>query len=186
MRKRFLLMLSLAIPLYGHCQSYADSPFYRKASGVPSTAHVEGWSHGSIKANGIVIDLSESVPDQSADSDEIRGWTVNSWVDKNKAAHIFHYYTQYDQLSVIFGYDLRVEPVQGTDEIKCTFSALTDPDELSEMAWPRNMGFSVVALSADLTPIVIKSGGVIAITTLPLGEGRVPVVHYLRLTGGID
>jgi peroxiredoxin len=182
MRNRFLLMLSLAIPLYAHCQSYADSPFYKKASGVPSTAHVEGWSHGSIKANGIVIDLSESVPSSSPDFDEIRGWSVKSWVDRNKPSHIFHFYIQYDPLNVIFGYDLRVESVQGTDEIKCTFSALTDPEELSEMAWPRNRGIPVVALSADLTPVVVKSGGVIAITTLPLGEGRIPVSHYLRLT----
>ena len=55
-------MFSLAIPLCAHCQSYADSPFYRATSAVPSTAHVEGWQHGSIKANGLVIDLSEYVP----------------------------------------------------------------------------------------------------------------------------
>jgi hypothetical protein len=29
---------------------------------------------------------------------------------------------------------------------------------------------------------VIKSGDAIAITTRPLGEGRIAVVHYLRLT----
>lgn len=177
-----VLAFSLAIPLYCHCQSYADSPFYQTTSAVPTTSHVEGWSHGSIKANGIVIDLSESVPWSSPDIDAIRGWNVNSWVDRNKPEHTFHYFLQYVDLNVIFGYDLRVEPVKGTDEIKCTFSALTDPDELRENGWPRSKDTPVVALPGDLSPFVIKSGSVLAIKTLPLGRGRIPVTHYLRLT----
>ena len=130
-----------------------------------------------------MIDLSESVPSSSwrLDFDEIRGWSLDSWVDKKTPEHTFHYYLQYDQLNVIFGYDLRVEPVQGTDQIRCTFSALTDPDELPERVWPRNKGLPVVALSRDPSPFVIRSGTVIAITTLPLGRGRIPVTHYLRL-----
>ena len=95
---KHLFVFSLAIPLYGHCQSYADSPFYRPVAGIPSTAHVEGWAHGSIKANGVVIDLSESVSSSSPDFDEIRGWSINSWVDRDKSAHTFHYYIQYDQI----------------------------------------------------------------------------------------
>ena len=182
MLKRFLLMFSFAIPLCAHCQSYAYSPFYRSVTTIPSAAHVEGWSHGSTKANGVMINLSESVTSASPDFDEIRGWSLHSWVDKNKPGHLFHYYLQYDQLNVIFGYDLNVEPVQGTDEIRCTFSALTDPNELPETAWPRNKDTPVVALPGNLSPLVIKSGGVIAIATLPLGEGRIPVIHYLRLT----
>lgn len=83
---------------------------------------------------------------------------------------------------MIFGYDLQVEPIKDTDEIKCTFSALTDPKELSELAWPRSRDIPVVTLPPDLTPLVIKSGGVIAITTQPLGKGNIAVDHYLRLT----
>jgi len=75
-----------------------------------------------------VIDLSESVPWSSPYLDEIRGWSQESWVDRNKPAHTFHFYIQYEQLNVAFGYDLLVEPVEGTDKIKCTFSALTDPE----------------------------------------------------------
>jgi hypothetical protein len=93
---KHFLAFALAIPLYGHCQSYADSPFYSPTSLVPSTAHVEGWAHGSIKANGIVIDLSESLPWSSPDLDEIRGWSAGSRVEGNKPAQIFHFYIQYD------------------------------------------------------------------------------------------
>jgi hypothetical protein len=125
MLKHFL-MFFLAVPLCGHCQSYADSPFYVRASAIPSAAHVEGWSHGSIKANGVVIDLSESVPYSSPDFDEIRGWSLGSRVDGSKPAQLFHFFIQYDQLNVIFGYDLLAQPVEGTDKIKCTFSAFTD------------------------------------------------------------
>jgi hypothetical protein len=181
MLKHFLAC-TLAIPLFGHCQSYADSPFYRPTSVIPSTAHVEGWAHGGIKANGIVIDLSVSEPSSSPDSDELHGGSINSWVDRNRPSHVFHYFRQYNQLKVVFGYDLDVEPVQGTDEIRCTFSALTDPDELPEGAWRRDKDIPVVALSADLAPLVIKSGDSISIATLPLGEGKIAVVHYLRLT----
>jgi len=83
---------------------------------------------------------------------------------------------------VAFAYDLLVEPIPDTDEIRCTFSALTDPDELPESAWPRDKSVPVVALPGDLTPFVIKSGGVIAFTTLPLGPVKIAVDHYLRLT----
>ena len=168
----------LAIPLFGHCQGYADSPFYRPVSIVPTAAHVEGWSHGTTKANGVLIDLSELVPSSLPEFDQIRGWSVHSWVDRNRPAHTFHYFLQYDQLNVVFGYDLRVEPVEGTDRIRCTFSALTDP----EIDWHRNKDIPVVPLPDDLTPVVIKSGDVLSITTLPLGQGKIPVVHYLRLT----
>lgn len=178
MLKHLVLMVALAIPLSGHSQSYADSPFYRTASAIPSTAHVEGWSHGSIQANGVVIDLSESVPWSSPDFDEIRGWSLESWVDKNKPAHALHFYIQYDQLNVIFGYDLLVEPVEGTDKIKCTFSALSD----SEIGWRHKEDIAPVTLPGDLSPVVVKSGDAISITTLPLGEGKIAVVHYLRLT----
>jgi hypothetical protein len=175
---KYLLVFVLSIPMLSHCQSYADSPFYRAISALPSTASVEGWSHGSTSANGVVIDLSESVPTSSPDFDKIRGWSVQSWTDRNSPAHIYHYLLQYDQLNVAFGYDLLVEPIAGTDKIKCTFSALTDP----EIDWHRNKDIPVVSLPDDLTPVVIKSGDVLSITTLPLGPGKIAVVHYLRLT----
>jgi hypothetical protein len=177
MLKHFL-MFFLAVPLCGHCQSYADSPFYVRASAIPSAAHVEGWSHGSIKANGVVIDLSESVPYSSPDFDEIRGWSLGSRVDGSKPAQLFHFFIQYDQLNVIFGYDLLAQPVEGTDKIKCTFSAFTD----YPVADPRNKDVIPVALPADLTPLVIHSGDAISIATLPLGQGKIAAVHYLRLT----
>lgn len=179
---KHLLVFSLAIPLYGHCQSYADTPFYRLISAVPSTAFVEGWSHGSIKANGVVIDLSMSNDSSSRDFDQIRGWNINSWVDKKNPAHTFHYYFQYNQLNVVFAYDLLVEPIPDTDEIRCTFSPFTDAEQSPETAWTRDKSFPMVRLPGDLTPFVIKSGTVIAFTTLPLGPGKIAVVHYLRLT----
>jgi hypothetical protein len=179
---KHFLAFALAIPLSGYCQSYAGSPPFRQVLDTPATAHVEGWSHGSIKANGVVIDLSESEPTSSSDSDQLWGRSIHSWVDKNKPAHVFHYYTQYSQLKVIFGYDLSVEPVQRTDQVRCTFSALTDPDELPEAAWPRDKYLPVVALPDNLTPLVVKSGDTISFTTLPLGEGKVAVIHYLRVT----
>jgi len=103
---KLFLAFTLTIPLCGQCQSYADSPFFRTASVIPSTAHVEGWSHGSIKANGIVIDLSESVPWSSPDIDAIRGWNLESKVDGSKPSQVFHDYIQYNDLNVTFGYDL--------------------------------------------------------------------------------
>jgi hypothetical protein len=41
---------------------------------------------------------------------------------------------------------------------------------------------SSVALPADLTPLVIRSGDTIAITTIPLGQGKIAAVHCLPLT----
>jgi hypothetical protein len=178
---KYLLAFALSIPLCGHCQSYADSPFYRTTSAVPSTAHVEGYAHGSIKANGVVIDLSESVPSSSPDFDRIRGWSVGSYVDSNSSVQALHFYIQYDHISPanVFGYDLLVEPVKGTDNIKCTFRALTDPEN---RLTHRNKDIAPVPLSADLSPVVIKSGDAISITTLPLGQGKIASAHYLRLT----
>lgn len=91
---RYMLgfVLTIPFPLCSSCQSYADTPFYRTISAVPSTAFVEGWAHGSIKANDVVIDLSMSNPSSSPDFDEIRGWNINSWVDKKNPAHTFHYF----------------------------------------------------------------------------------------------
>ena len=74
------------------------------------------------------------MPSSSPDFEEIRGWQLESRVDGNKPAQIFHFYIQYNHLDVMFGYDLLAQPVEGTDKIKCTLWALTDSDK----AWQRN------------------------------------------------
>jgi hypothetical protein len=40
---KYLLAFALTVPLCGYCQSYADSPFYKTTTAVPSTARVEGY-----------------------------------------------------------------------------------------------------------------------------------------------
>lgn len=174
---RYFLLLSLVLPLSGSCQTYADSPFYQLASATPSTAHVEGYEHGGLKANGVVIDLSEWTPNSSPDFGEIAGWDVGADTDGSKPTQLFHFYIQYKRLNVLFAYNLLVEPIEGTDKIKCTFSAFTNP---KGWPWPRTI--VPVALPADLTPLMVRSGDVISIPTLPLGKGRIAAVHYLRLT----
>jgi hypothetical protein len=162
---KYLLAFAFAIPLCGLCQSYPDSPFYKTTTAVPSTARVEGYEHGTIKANGVVIDLSEWVPESSPDFDQIAGWSEAADVDGTKPGQVFHFYIQYDHLSpvVVFGYDLLVQPLEGTDQILCTFSALTD----FAGGRRRNKDVAPVALSADLSPFVVKSGDAISNTTLP-------------------
>jgi hypothetical protein len=179
MFKHVLAAALLTIPLCGHSQSYADSPFYKPSDPAPATAHVQGWQHGSIKANGVVIDLSELVSKSAPGYEEIRGWSVAQRVDGTKPTQIFHFYIQYDNLDVTFGYDLLAEPVEGTERIKCTFRSLTDPPGYG---WPRNKAVDPVALSSDLTPLVINSGDTISIKLFPLGQDKVAVIEYLQLT----
>jgi hypothetical protein len=176
---RPILLLSFVLPLSAHCQTYS-SPFYQTVSGIPSTAYADGYCHGCIHANGVTIDLSRWEPESSPDFARIAGWSVATDVDGSKGRQILHYYTQYDHMNpvVVFGYDLLVQPVEGTDQIRCTFSPVTDP---TGDWWRRNKEIAPVALPNDLTPVVIHSGDVLAIKTLPLGPGKIAAVHYLRL-----
>ena len=182
MLNRFLLIIPLAIPLCGYSQGYADSPFYKRVSAVPSTARDVGRENIRIRANGIAIDVSMLEPAPSTPR------LTNAWADRSTPEHIFHYFRQYDELDAVFGYDLRVEPIQDTDQIRCTFTALSDPiDEPPNKFQRLGLGLRkksipVVALPGDLSPFVIKSGDAISITTLPLGPGKIVVVQYLRLT----
>ena len=107
----------------------------------------------------------------------VRGWSEGSGVVGSKPAQVFHFYIQYDNLNVTFGYDLLARPIKGTDKIKCTFNAFTD----FGVADHRNKDITPVRLPA-VPPLVIASGDVIAIKELPLGEGKAAVVHYIRLT----
>jgi hypothetical protein len=181
MLNRFLLIIPLAIPLCGYSQGYADSPFYKIVSAVPSTARALGRAPGGI-ANGIVIDISMSEPAPFSPR------LTSAWVDSSTPEHIFHYFRQYDRLNAVFGYDLHVEPIPGTDQIRCTFTALSDPidqppDKFQRLGLGlRNKDIPVLALKGDVSPFVIKSGDAISITTLPLGPGKIAVVQYLRLT----
>jgi hypothetical protein len=175
------LVFSLALQLCGHSQSYADSPFYKPISAIPSSAHDVYMHHGNIKANGIVIDLSvndrrRSTPLDAADLSEIHGNALAADVYRNGPHQVFRFYNQYPNTNVTFAYDLLAEP-EGTDKIKCTFSAFTDPPYGT-----RRKDIPLLALPADLTPLVIKSGDAIAIRTRPLTEGKLEVIHYLRLT----
>jgi hypothetical protein len=182
MLNRFLLIIPLAIPLCGYSQGYDDSPFYKVVSAVPSTARAVGQENIRMRANGIVIDVSmlEPAPFTPRLSD--------AWADRSTPEHIFHYFRQYYELNAVFGYDLRVEPIEGTDQVRCTFTTLSDPkDEPASnfQKWGmglRNKHMPVVPLSGDQRPFLIKSGDAISITTLPLGPGKVAVVQYLRLT----
>jgi hypothetical protein len=182
MLNRFLLTLPLTIPLCGYSQGYADSPFYKIVSAIPSTAHAVGAENLRTRANGIVIDVSMLEPAPFTPR------LTNAWADTSTPEHIFHYFRQYDELNAVFGYDLRLEPVQGTDQIRCTFTSLSDPIDDPPNKFQRlGLGLRkkdtpVVALPGDLSPFVIKSGDAISITTLPLGPGKVAVVQYLRLT----
>jgi hypothetical protein len=178
---KYLLAATLfLVPLCGHSQSYADSPFYKPSPPAPATAHVQGWQHGAITANGIMIDLSESVSASEPDLEAFRGWSLASHVDGTKPAQTFHFLIEFINVNATFGYDLLVQPVEGTDGIKCTFSRLTVPPADK---WPYDEGIAPVALSADLTPLVIKSGDTISIAMLPLGQGKSSVVtQYIRLT----
>jgi hypothetical protein len=121
MLKRFLLIIPLAIPFCGYSQGYADSPFYWIVSAVPSTAGAAGQENIRARANGIVIDALMLEPDPFAPR------LTNTWADSSTPEHIFHYFRQYDKLNAVFGYDLRVEPIEGTDQIRCTFTTLSDP-----------------------------------------------------------
>jgi len=182
MLNRFLLIIPLAIPLCGYSQGYADSPFYKRVSAVPSTARDVGRENIRIRANGIAIDVSMLEPVPSTPR------LTNAWADRSTPEHIFHYFRQYDELDAVFGYDLRVEPIQDTDQIRCTFTALSDPIDDPPNKFQRlglglrKKSIPVVALPGDLSPFVIKSGDAISITTLPLGPGKIVVVQYLRLT----
>jgi hypothetical protein len=182
MLNRFLLTLPLTIPLCGYSQGYADSPFYKIVSAIPSNAHAVGAENLRTRANGIVIDVSMLEPAPFTPR------LTNAWADTSTPEHIFHYFRQYDELNAVFGYDLRLEPVQGTDQIRCTFTSLSDPIDDPPNKFQRlGLGLRkkdtpVVALPGDLSPFVIKSGDAISITTLPLGPGKVAVVQYLRLT----
>ncbi len=181
MLNRFFLIILLAIPFCGYSQGYADSPFYKIVAAVPSTARALGRAPGGI-ANGIVIDISMLEPAPFAPS------LTRAWVDKSTPEHIFHYFRQYDRLNAVFGYDLRAEPIQGTDQVRCTFTTFTDPIDVPPDNFQRlglglrNKNIPIVALPGDLGPFVIKSGDAILITTLPLGPGKIAVVQYLRLT----
>ena len=62
MLNRFLVIIPLAIPLCGYSQGYADSPFYKIVSAVPSTARAVGGENIRTSANGIVIDVSMLEP----------------------------------------------------------------------------------------------------------------------------
>jgi hypothetical protein len=180
MLHRFLLILPLAIPLCGYSQGYADSPFYKIVSAVPSTARDLGRAPGGI-ANGVGIDISLDPPPSGPRF-------ITAWVDKSTPDHLLHYFRQYDESNAVFGYDLRVEPIQGTDQIRCTFSTLTDRIDPPENQFQRlglglrNKSIPVVALPGDLRPFVIKSGDAISIATLPFGPGKPAAVQYLRLT----
>jgi hypothetical protein len=137
------------------------------------------WTGGrreSIHANGVAIDLSES--GSALEIEEIRGWSLGSHVelDKPAPAQVFHFYIQYDHLGVTFGYNLLAQPVDGTDQIKCTFSPLTD---VPERWWPRDKSIAPVALPADPTPLVIRSAQEIAISTYPTGKDKPAVIHYV-------
>jgi hypothetical protein len=60
------------------------------------------------------------------------------------------------------------------------FRSLTDPPPV--YWWPRNKAIDPVALSSDLTPLVINSGDTISIKLFPLGQDKVAVIEYLQLT----
>ena len=119
-----LLALGAAVILFPLCsygQSYADSPF-SVVDAVPASAQVEGYAHGTSRANGVWIDPFVSRSEFAIN--KVGRLMIAGDVDGAKPAQMQHFFVQYVDLGATYGYNLLLEPLAGTDRIKCTFSQL--------------------------------------------------------------
>jgi hypothetical protein len=176
---RYLLAPALAIPFYGQCQGYVDPHLPKVIDNVPDTASSEGYGPGVIRANGVSVDLYRSQSEETLVDKGSGVVLILAQVDGETPKQVLHFVHQYGELRIAFGFNLLVEPLPGTDKIRCTFSTLTDPDL---PWWRRDRDISPDPLPGGLGSVLVNSGDVLSLTTFPLSGDKLALVHYIRFT----
>ena len=129
------------------------------------------WGPPDTRANGTSTNITMSV------DFGFGTWTEEMIVDGDSGKQILHWYAQFDRLNVTFGYDLLLEPIDGTKKIRCTFKTLTEPSR----GFVRNNGSYLVPLPGPLTPLIITDGDTIAIRMFPQKSTEAPFTQYLHV-----
>lgn len=168
MRRLHLLFIALLIlPLASGAQRFAHDPFYEKTQAADATA-LHRWDSS---ANGVIFHMSLTAPHYGP-------WDEGMKVDGAQSRQVVHWYLQDNHYGVYFGYDLVLEPVAGSSQIKCTFSAFNNPyDRGGRM----NGNLPHPTLSDSLTPLLVDSGDTLEIAMLPGPDGKEKFVQYIRV-----
>jgi hypothetical protein len=166
----WVVLLFLASPLLGSAQPYIDTPFYKLSGGSPAGAAAR-WSGSPTFANGTTTEITMFVNHSG-------GWDEGMQVDGKPGAQVLHWFAAFYKPHATFGYDLLLEPLSRTTKIRCTFSAMTEPEHGFQL---RDTSSSMVPLPEPLTPLVIESGDTISIRFSPEGVPDKPFVQYLKI-----
>jgi hypothetical protein len=152
-------------------QNYVNSPLYQLGERGGPNVHTR-WSGPPTDANGTttIISMSGDVGATGGNEEGMR-------VDGAPGSQILHWFVSFYRPQVTFGYDLFLEPVVGTNKIRCTFRTLTDPEN-----WSRDKSSQLVQLPELLTPVEIEDGATLSISFLPEGDPKRVFVQQLRIT----
>lgn len=146
-------------------QSFEHTPFVET---VPS-AEGDAVMVRHATANGITADISVSTTDG--------GWNQGIRTDGWPHHELVHLYLQSTDSNAVFAYDLLLEPVAGTHQIRGTFS----PQSPEVFAEEKHDARLVPLPPGELAPILVDEGGTLAITMFADAEKRLKITQYLHL-----
>jgi hypothetical protein len=165
------LFLAVLFAQTAIAQSYVNSPLYQLGERGGPGLH-RRWSGPPTDANGTTTTIS-----MSGDVGATGGNEEGMRVEGAPGSQILHWFVSFYRPRVTFGYDLFLEPVVGTNKIRCTFRTLTDPEN-----WSRDKSSQLVPLPEPLTPVEIEDGATLSISFLPEGDPKRVFVQQLRIT----
>jgi hypothetical protein len=171
MRSLFVsLLILLAAPHHLLGQEYENSPFYKKGDSAPASA-VHRWT---AHANGLTATISVLFP-----SPEFAPSNESMKVDGPEGKQKIHWYIEDLHSHVYFGYDLLLETVPGTQQIKCTFRPLTI-SAWSPSTW-LDQTLPTPPIPEGTTPLLIEDGETFNVSMLPESEHKYKIVEYVHI-----
>ncbi|WP_263366328.1 hypothetical protein [Edaphobacter bradus] len=160
------LLLFVALPLISaavRAQSYEHSPIYQKIAAPPAGA-IDRW-HPT--ANDVTVNITMTNVGSI--------WNEAMHVDGSNGQEIIHLIIEETKNNIAFAYDLLVQPIEGSQQVRCTFKPQA-PD-----TFPQSMKFPHMPISDSLEPVVIDNGGTIAISMIPDPDKKQKLVQYLQM-----
>ena len=146
-----LLLTSASVPCTISAQTYEYSPFYQKVAAPP----VGAFHRWTPRANGVIVNIRMT---------NVGGvWNEGMRVDGPKGQEVIHLFLDETRSSVSFAYDLLVEPIAGTQQVRCTFK----PQSAEAFPPGAHQSFPQAPLSGLLDPLIVNDGDTIAISMIP-------------------
>jgi hypothetical protein len=168
---RYFLALMVALLAAPHlliAQEWENSPIYKKGDPAPASS-LHRWT---TQANGLTVTIR-------MDHFQYGPWDEGMMVDGPRGHQVIHWFMADRYQHVLFGYDLLLEAIPDTNQVRCTVRPLT------VTAWAPDARPDTTVLTpvvpAESQPLILEDGETFNVGMIHDPEKAHKMLQYVRV-----